>query len=67
MLPNDYARCQGASAIFATPVQSGSLPIDCIHCKRRTDIEPGRSYSWMPAPTWLPFQECPKRIGQEVE
>lgn len=55
-------RCQGAAAIFANPIQRGSLPADCIKCARRTDITPGYSHTYMQAPTWLPWMHCPMRI-----
>lgn len=68
MLPNHEPRCQGAMAVFLdNPLQAGSLPIDCIHCKRRTDIVPGYAHRYMQPPTWLPGSECPSRAAPDGE
>lgn len=56
-------RCQGAAAIFASPIQRGSLPADCVKCARRTDIVPGYQHTYTQAPTWLPWTQCPQRVA----
>lgn len=67
MLPNDIPRCQGTTGVWADAVARGSLCTDCIDCRRRTEIVPGHSHTYISAPTWLPWSFCPQKIDAAAE
>lgn len=65
MLGVNEPRCQGAVAVWASPIQRGSLPADCCNCLRRTDIVPGHPHTYQQAPTWLPWDSCPSKVAPQ--
>ena len=61
----DENRCQGRTA---RSHGQAVLCVECTDCRRRTDTEPGVSYTWIAPPriahVWL---GCPMHVGPDIE